>query len=1301
MFQNKQFSQPNQTQVKHAVHDNMVTAPWTGPGVQQVNHQTPHNGYHQVPQPHVEANGRPVHPGVSPQQHAFANQVNVMPGTEFQNGNTVMAPIPHAAGPNHAQTHTRAHHHFQNNNTYMQSFQPMNPEYEVQQPPLNSSVQPTNPGYGVQQSPLNSSVQPMNPGYGVQQSPLNNNIQPMNPGYGMQQQALNSNIQPMNPEYEVQQPPLNSSVQPMNPGYGVQPPAPNGNGPVSNNNHGNGSGSSPNRQMSGTHRNEAFNVPSQNGQSNTMMAHQNGVSHSLDGMTFGVPPQMQGTHHNEFFSVSNQIGQNNNMIANQNGVAQPPHEVNPGNSPHNQGSQHGSPFRGPNHLGQNNTAVAHHQMNPRAPSYIPGTHHNEPFHEPNHPGHGNVGPPQNGTIQPFPGMNPEHLPPHSSQPHPSAPHHPVPDGLNVPPHSEFNGVQQTNVGHPNPESNDMHPGIHHPNQGVLAGSFEGNQTGAVITHPHGPPQPYQQDAPVPNPGFVNPTIPGYQPDVHAWPNNSHAPAPVAQAPDRFSDPGTVHRNPSNAGFTMPPSSNGMGTGVQAPNAMGQNTPPNANPPFPQDGQFNHPSNGGTQPANDQNIENMGNPNGFHAGSQGFPNGMAYHPVPAPQPSDSNAAQHMNQNNRSFQNGVVHHPASAPQPSNSYAAQHMHQNNHGFQNGVVHHPVPAPQPSDSNAAQHMNQNNRSFQNGVVHHPAPAPQPSNSYAAQHMHQNNRGFQNGVVHDPVPQRSNSYAAQHMNQNNQGFQNGNHGFQNGVIHDLAPGAQPNGNSHAAHAGRPYTRQHANIEAGSNRVTRKAGEGEATGQYPALAPVPTVALNRQVYAQRFEQRPAQYHNLESRQIQNSQIGHGVGAPPQPYVIQAPIRRHTIPIDPCVRMWRLKRDNRGNSTRGVRRRAQPGQPRATRRSTGTTSNQPPSHSQSNGEGGLAPIPPDISQPTPEQGTQSGGAPRVQPISQPNGHPTVPTSAETPAGVHPAPQENGYPAPYANDNRENRENIYPAELQCGNGGVSPDPAVFQEPANPTRGQRIDWAPPSVPAASANGMETAPTQNGNPENAALGGLPDEAQFDTSVGSWFTEFYDPRCIDDQSDVGQRYAEQMDHANTPGDLGQIPASTRLSPTQLNAGQLTAEDFDESMQMIELIGHDNTPGYPVQLPSLAGSSSSAQPSNVGQPGQEEMEVDHGNPPGGPAQIPSSTGSSSAQPSNIGQPGQEEMEVDNGNTPGGPAQIPSPTGSSSAQPNASQFRAEDFEETMAMMRDDDDDDDDDGNPVQSSNDESCGSRNEQ
>ncbi|EGE81090.1 hypothetical protein BDDG_04031 [Blastomyces dermatitidis ATCC 18188] len=1239
MFQNKQFSQPNQTQVKHAVHDNMVTAPWTGPGVQQVNHQTPHNGYHQVPQPHVEANGRPVHPGVSPQQHAFANQVNVMPGTEFQNGNTVMAPIPHAAGPNHAQTHTRAHHHFQNNNTYMQSFQPMNPEYEVQQPPLNSSVQPTNPGYGVQQSPLNSSVQPMNPGYGVQQSPLNNNIQPMNPGYGMQQQALNSNIQPMNPEYEVQQPPLNSSVQPMNPGYGVQPPAPNGNGPVSNNNHGNGSGSSPNRQMSGTHRNEAFNVPSQNGQSNTMMAHQNGVSHSLDGMTFGVPPQMQGTHHNEFFSVSNQIGQNNNMIANQNGVAQPPHEANPGNSPHNQGSQHGSPFRGPNHLGQNNTAVAHHQMNPRAPSYIPGTHHNEPFHEPNHPGHGNVGPPQNGTIQPFPGMNPEHLPPHSSQPHPSAPHHPVPDGLNVPPHSEFNGVQQTNVGHPNPESNDMHPGIHHPNQGVLAGSFEGNQTGAVITHPHGPPQPYQQDAPVPNPGFVNPTIPGYQPDVHAWPNNSHAPAPVAQEPDRFSDPGTVHRNPSNARFTMPPSSNGMGTGVQAPNAMGQNTPPNANPPFPQDGQFNHPSNGGTQPANDQNIENMGNPNGFHAGSQGFPNGMAYHPVPAPQPSDSNAAQHMNQNNRSFQNGV-----------------HMHQNNHGFQNGVVHHPVPAPQPSDSNAAQHMNQNNRSFQNGVVHHPASAPQPSNSYAAQHMHQNNRDFQNGVVHNPVPQRSNSYAAQHMNQNNQGFQNG-------VIYDPASGAQPNGNSHAAHAGRPYTGQHANIEAGSNRVTHKAGEGEATGQYPALAPVPTVALNRQVYAQRFEQRPAQYHNLESRQIQNSQIGHGVGAPPQPYVIQAPIRRHTIPIDPCVRMWRLKRDNRGNSTRGVRRRAQPGQPRATRRSTGTTSNQPPSHSQSNGEGGLAPIPPGISQPTPEQGTQSGGAPRVQPISQPNGHPTVPTSAETPAGVHPAPQENGYPAPYANDNRENRENIYPAELQCGNGGVSPDPAVFQEPANPTRGQRIDWAPPSVPAASANGMETAPTQNGNPENAALGGLPDEAQFDTSVGSWFTEFYDPRCIDDQSDVGQRYAEQMDHANTPGDLGQIPASTRLSPTQLNAGQLTAEDFDESMQMIELIGHDNTPGYPVQLPSLAGSSSSAQPSNVGQPGQEEMEVDHGN------------------------------------TPGGPAQIPSPTGSSSAQPNASQFRAEDFEETMAMMRDDDDDDD--GNPVQSSNDESCGSRNEQ
>ncbi|KLJ05584.1 hypothetical protein EMPG_10917 [Blastomyces silverae] len=1414
MFHNKQSSQPNQTQVNRQVHGNMGAAPCTWPGVQNGNYQTPPNGYHPVQPPHVEANGWPIHPESRPNQHAFANRVIITPGTNFKNGNVRMAPIPHPAGPNHRQMHMQAHRRLQNNNAYVQSFQPMNPGSRAQQPASNGNVQHMNPRFRSQQPSSNGNVQHMNPGSRAQQPAVNSNVQHMNSGFRAQQPASNGNVQHVNPGSRAQQPVVNSNVQPMNPGSRAQQPAYTGNGPVSNNNNGNGNGSSPNRQMSGTHRNEAFNVPSQNGQSNMMMAHQNGVSHSPDGMT-GVPPQMQGTHHNEFFSASNHIGQNNNMIAHQNGVTQPPHEVNPGTSPQNQGPQQSSPFHEPNHPGQNNNAVAHHEMNPRAPSYIPGTHYNEPFHEPTHPGNGNIIAPQNGATQPFPRVNPEHLPPHSSQPHQSAPHHAVQDGLNIPAHSDFNGVQQTNVGHPNPNSDaenmgiESHPSgswdpnphmgqnppapdhgsglspsqaqiiytgemvlaphqeseyvhqynVHHLNQGVPPGSFGGNQTGAVTTQPHIPPQPDQQDAPAPDPDFVNPSIPGYQPDVHAWLNNSHAPASVAQAPDRSSDSGTVpHPNPSNAGFTMSPTSNEMGADAQAENAMVQSTPPNANPPFPQDGQFHHPFNGGTQPANDQNVENMGNPDVFQSGSQGFPNGMAQHPVPVPQPVNSNAGQHMNQNNHgfqndmvqhpapepqpvnsnagqhmnqnnhSFQNGTVHHPVPVPQPSDSNAGQCMNQNNHGFQNGMVHHPVPAPQPSVSNAAQHMNPNNHSSQNGMVHHPVPAPQPSDSNAVQHMNQNNHGSQNGMVHHPVPapQPSDSNAVQHMNQNNHGSQNGmvhhpvpapqpsdpnavqhmnqnNHGFQDGVTHDPAPGAQPNGNSHAAHAERRYIGQYVNIEKEIDSALHQMAAGEAVGQYPALYPVPTVAQNQQVHAQRFEPHPAQYHDLGSLQSSNVQIVRGVGAHPHPSMTKFPIPGPNFPIDPCVKLWRKRLNRRANSKKGVRKREQPGKPRGGRRSIGTTSNQPPLHSQSNGEGGLAPIPPGISPPTPGHGSQGGGAPPVQPISQLNGHRIVPTSAETSAGVPPAQQENGYSVPYANDNRENRD---PTELQSGNGGVPPDPAVFQELANPTPGQTINGVHPSVPVLSANGVGTAPNMNGNPDNAVFGGLLDIPKInDKEFHAMFLANYNPDLIDLMGLMG--------HDNTPGDLRQIPASTGSSSVQPNEGQLTANDFDASMQTMAPFGHENTPGYPAQVPSLAGSSS-AQP-NIHQPGQEEMEVFQENTPAGPAQIPSSTGSSlthpnagqltandfyesmqtmapighentpgypaqvpslagssSAQP-NVDQPGQEEMEVCQENTPAGPAQIPSSTGSSLTQPNAGQFRPEDFEETMANM----------------------------
>ncbi|PGH03506.1 hypothetical protein GX51_04082, partial [Blastomyces parvus] len=1179
MLQNTQFALPNQTQVRDEVRGNMSTAPHLFPGEQQLNYRTPAppNGHYQFPPPHVEGNGWPVHQDTNPPQHTFANQTDNMARTECHNGNIMMPPLPHPAGSHHAHMHMQPHHHFRNNN---------------------------------------------------------------------------ANVQPF---------------QPVNPGLGVQQPVPNGNGHVSNMNNGNsvGNGSGFNRHMSGNHPNEAINAPRQNDQNNQMTAHQNGVAHSPPGVNHGVPAQMQGTHHSEFFRVSNHTGQNNNMVAHQNGVAQP-HEVDPGVSPQSQGSHQRTPSHGSNHSGQNNNAAAHHQMNPSAPPYIPGAHHNEPFHEPNHSGQGNIAAPQNRATQPFTEMNPAHPPPYSSQPNPSVPYNAVRDGLNIPPYSEFNGARQTNVGHPNPNSgaenigienhhpgswdphrhmdqnppapahgsglpqsqaqpiypggmvmaphlerNDMRQNNPHPNQGVPQASLGGNQTGTVTTHSNGPPQPHQHDAPVPGPTFGNLSTPGNQPDVHALPHNSHSQTSVIQTPDRVSDRGTVpHLNPS----TTPPSSTEMGVGVQAPNAMGQSTPPNANPPFPQNVQVHHPFNGGTQPANDQNVENMGNPALFNSGSQGFQNGMAGHPVPAPQPINLSGDRNMNQNNHGSQNNMVHHQVPVPQPSDLNAAHQMNQNNHGSQNGMAQHPVPAPQPVNLNMGQNMNENNHAFQNGVAQHPVPAPHPINSNAGQHMNQHNHGFQDRMSQHPVPapQPVDLNMGQNMNESNHASQNGmaqhpvpaphpvnlnagqhmnenNHGFQGTVAHDPAPRVQPNGNSHAAlpaHAGDPYTGQCANIEVGSNGATSQMDGRQVTAQYPALCPVPTVTQsNQQVNVNGPGLHPFQYHNLRPPPPWNVQNLGGVSAHPRPSYDIPNI--NGIPIDPAALLKRRP----GKPKNGVRKSEQRGRPQGRKRSTGTTSNEPSARSQSNGNGGLAPIPPGVAPPIPGYGSESGGAPPVQPVSRPNGRPTIPTSAETRAGVHPVrlvPLENGDSVPHANGNRQNKETINLEALEGGDGDVPPGKVDFGEIPELTSGSTRIGVPPGVSAPSAKGTETVPNMNDNPGNALfdlLEYMPQLELFELDFESFSSEM----------------SREEWNGGLPGDLGQIPLSTGSDPAQPNAGQLGTEDFDASMQMMGELGHEDAPAAPGQIPSSTGSNS-VQP-NGGQPSTLEA----------PAQIPSST----------------------------------------------------------------------------------------
>ncbi|PGH29607.1 hypothetical protein GX50_07641 [[Emmonsia] crescens] len=452
------------------------------------------------------------------------------------------------------------------------------------------------------------------------------------------------------------------SFAPMYPGFKGQQSTSNGNGPMHNNNNGNGIGIGVNGQMPDIHCNDTFDVPSQNGQGNNMIAHQNRMSQPLHDVNPGVPPQMPDTHCNETFNVPSQNGQSNSMIAHQNRMAQPLH-----------GGYHEA-----------------------APQYL------SPYA-------------------------------HQNAPHPAAPHHPVQNGINIPTHPEFNGVQ-ANTGHLNPTLDAMnngigshHPGswgshpflgqnplaldnrpgspqslnqytapgrmgtvgcpvangthqtnVEHPNQGVATGSHGGRQTDAVIPPPHGAPPFPHHAAPASDPVYVKKGIPGYQADVNVGHQNSQAPSSNAQAPDRSPGSGAFpHPNPSYGGFNMPPSANVICSGVQVPNSIDARPPPNANPPGFQNGQPHNPVYSDFQPADNHNVEYTRGPY---------------------------AGQHPNANNPGFQNGAAHNPALGFQPHGISNAAHtgspycsQRPNTVTGSNGVTHETNARPPPAQCSAS----------------------------------------------------------------------------------------------------------------------------------------------------------------------------------------------------------------------------------------------------------------------------------------------------------------------------------------------------------------------------------------------------------------------------------------------------------------------------------------------------------------------------------------------------------------------------------------------------------------------------
>ncbi|KKZ68365.1 hypothetical protein EMCG_05951 [[Emmonsia] crescens] len=409
------------------------------------------------------------------------------------------------------------------------------------------------------------------------------------------------------------------SFAPMYPEFRGQQSTSNGNGPMHNNNNGNGNGIGVNGQMPDIHCNETFDVPSQNGQSNNMVAHHNGMAQTLHGGYHEAAPQYLSPYAHQ--SAPHPAAPHHPV---QNGINIPTH-------PESNGVQANTGHLNPTLDTMNNGIGSHH----------PGSWGSHPF----------LG--QNLlALDNRPGL-PQSLNQYTA-----------PGSMGTVGCPVANGTHQTDV--------------EHPNQGVVTGSPGGRQTGAAISPAHGAPPFPHHAAPASDPVYVKTGIPGYQADANVRHQNSQAPSSNAQAPDRSPGSGAFpHPNPSYGGFNMPPSSNVIGSGVQVPSSMDAGPPLNANPPGFQNGQSHNPVHGDFQPADNHNVEYTRGPYaGQHpnANNPGFQNGVAHNPALGFQPPGISNAAHTGSpyfgprpNTVTGSNGVTHETNARPPPAQCSAS----------------------------------------------------------------------------------------------------------------------------------------------------------------------------------------------------------------------------------------------------------------------------------------------------------------------------------------------------------------------------------------------------------------------------------------------------------------------------------------------------------------------------------------------------------------------------------------------------------------------------------------------------------
>ncbi|OAX83503.1 hypothetical protein ACJ72_02138 [Emergomyces africanus] len=349
----------------------------------------------------------------------------------------------------------------------------------------------------------------------------------------------------------------------------------------------------------GINHNEMFNVPSQNAQSNNTVGHLNGLPHPLHSVNPGGAPQLPGTHRDETFHDLKNTKQDNEMVAPQNGrpEIEPFHgklsEVPPTYSSL-YANQIEASTTAPHHLAQNGANVPPHAKSNGV--YQANTWHHYPtLSEINNGGA------RNSDIE-------------SHDPDPWAWYPSM--GQNFPAHDHRSDLPQSMNQHITSTSMDTAPGlatacthqnhVERSNRGALQGSPSQYQAEAVVPLANGPPPTSHSGAPASDPVNLNSGIPEYRAEVNLGFEIYHPHPSNAQAPDMVSGSGTVaHPNPSNGGFNMPPSSNIMCSGVQAPN--GADTWPPSNPKLPSfhQGQCHNPANGNIQPISHLSAGDLG------------------------------------------------------------------------------------------------------------------------------------------------------------------------------------------------------------------------------------------------------------------------------------------------------------------------------------------------------------------------------------------------------------------------------------------------------------------------------------------------------------------------------------------------------------------------------------------------------------------------------------------------------------------------------------------------------------------------